>query len=71
MTTAVAPDFVHAVVRVTGEDYGNLLVQRSVDFAPFGGLLYPAYADETLHPFCWISSSSCGIAAIPTATPNR
>ncbi len=36
---------------MTGEDYGNLLVQRSVDFAPFGGLLYPAYPDETLHPW--------------------
>jgi hypothetical protein len=51
MTTAVAPDFVHAVLGVTGEDYGNLLVQRSVDFAPFGALLYPAYPDETLHPW--------------------
>lgn len=51
MTTAVTPDFVHAVLGVTGEDYGNLLVQRSVDFAPFGGLLYPAYPDETLHPW--------------------
>ncbi|GAC1574871.1 MAG: hypothetical protein NVS3B18_08500 [Candidatus Dormibacteria bacterium] len=51
MTTAVAPDFVHAVLGVTGEDYGNLLVQRSVDFAPFGGLLYPAYPDPSLHPW--------------------
>ena len=51
MTTAVAPDFVHAVLGVTGEDYGNLLVQRSVDFAPFGSLLYPAYPDQSLHPW--------------------
>ena len=51
MTTAVAPDFTHAVLGVTGEDYGNLLVQRSVDFAPFGSLLYPAYPDPSLHPW--------------------
>ena len=51
MTTAVAPDFTHAVLGVTGENYGNLLVQRSVDFAPFGALLYPAYPDPSLHPW--------------------
>ena len=51
MTTAVAPDFTHAVLGVTGENYGNLLVQRSVDFAPFGSLLYPAYPDPSLHPW--------------------
>ena len=52
MTTAVAPDFRHAVLGVTGMDYGNVLVQRSTDFAPFGAILYPAYPDPSLHP--WI-----------------
>jgi hypothetical protein len=50
-TTAVAPDFRRAVLGVTGMDYGNLLVQRSVDFKPFGALLYAAYPDPSLHPW--------------------
>ncbi|MEO8966157.1 MAG: hypothetical protein ABI355_01060 [Solirubrobacteraceae bacterium] len=76
MTTAVAPDFVHAVLGVTGEDYGNLLVQRSVDFAPFGSLLYPAYPDETLHPWLldliqqlWDRGDPDGYAQQMTAHP--
>jgi len=52
MTTAVAPDFRHAVLGVTGMDYGNVLIQRSTDFAPFGAILYPSYPDQSLHP--WI-----------------
>ena len=52
MTTAVAPDFRHAVLGVTGMDYGNVLIQRSTDFAPFGDILYPSYPDQSLHP--WI-----------------
>ena len=51
LTTAVAPDFRRAVLGVTGMDYGNLLVQRSVDFAPFGSILYPSYPAESLHPW--------------------
>jgi hypothetical protein len=48
--TALAPDWRHAVLGVTGMDYANLLVQRSIDFVPFGALLYKAYADQSLHP---------------------
>jgi hypothetical protein len=51
LTTAVAPDFRRATLGVTGMDYGNVLVQRSVDFAPFGTLLYAAYPDPSLHPW--------------------
>ena len=50
MTTAVAPDFQRAVLGVTGMDYGNLLVQRSTDFAPFGQLLFGSYTDKSLDP---------------------
>ncbi|MGH2868078.1 MAG: hypothetical protein ACRDNK_11005 [Solirubrobacteraceae bacterium] len=50
MTTAVAPDFTRATLGVTGMNYANVLVQRSVDFAPFGAILYPSYPDQTLHP---------------------
>ncbi|MEO6859268.1 MAG: hypothetical protein ABI323_11905 [Solirubrobacteraceae bacterium] len=52
LTTAVAPDFRRATLGVTGMDYGNVLVQRSTDFAPFGALLYASYPDPSLHP--WI-----------------
>jgi hypothetical protein len=48
MTTAVAPDFRRAVLGVSGMDYGNLLVQRSVDFAPFGGILFASYPDPSM-----------------------
>jgi hypothetical protein len=51
MTTAVAPDFRNAVLGVTGMDYGNVLIQRSIDFAPFGDILYPSYPDQSLHPW--------------------
>jgi hypothetical protein len=50
MTTAVAPDFRHAVLGVTGMNYANILVQRSTDFAPFGTILYGAYPDQSSHP---------------------
>jgi hypothetical protein len=50
MLTALAPDWNRAVLGVTGIDYGNLLVQRSTDFAAFGSLVYAAYPDESLHP---------------------
>ncbi|MGH2873634.1 MAG: hypothetical protein ACRDL5_14380 [Solirubrobacteraceae bacterium] len=50
MLTALASDFRHAVLGVTGIDYANLLVQRSTDFAPFGTILYAAYPDQSLHP---------------------
>jgi hypothetical protein len=50
MLTALAPDWNRAVLGVTGIDYGNLLVQRSTDFAPFGTIVYAAYPDQSLHP---------------------
>jgi hypothetical protein len=50
MTTAVAPDFTRSTLGVTGMNYANVLVQRSVDFAPFGAIIYPSYPDQTLHP---------------------
>jgi hypothetical protein len=31
-------------------NYGNLLVQRSTDFAPFGQLLFGSYKDKSLDP---------------------
>lgn len=50
MTTAVAPDFQRAVLGVSGINYGNLLVQRSTDFAPFGQLLFGSYTDKSMDP---------------------
>jgi len=50
MTTAVSPDFRRAVLGVPGIDYGNVLVQRSVDFAPFGGILFASYTDPSMDP---------------------
>ena len=50
ITTAVSPDIRRAVLGVTGEDYANVLVQRSTDFgAPnqvgtFAWLLWGGYA---------------------------
>lgn len=52
ITTAVSPDIRRAVLGVTGEDYANMLVQRSTDFgAPttvgtFSWLLWQDYADN-------------------------
>jgi hypothetical protein len=52
ITTAVSPDIRRAVLGVTGEDYANVLVQRSTDFgAPttvgsFSWLLWLGYADN-------------------------
>ncbi len=51
LATAVAPDFRRATLGVTGMDYGNVLVQRSTDFTPFGTLLYASYPDQSLHPW--------------------
>jgi hypothetical protein len=52
ITTAVSPDIRRAVLGVTGEDYANMLVQRSTDFgAPttvgtFSWLLWADYAQN-------------------------
>ena len=48
MTTAVAPDYQHAVLGVSGMNYGNVLVQRSTDFSPFGKLLAASYTDTSM-----------------------
>ena len=50
MTTAVSPDFRQAVLGVSGMNYGNVLVQRSTDFAPFGTVLASNYPDPSLTP---------------------
>lgn len=49
MTTAVAPDFRRAVLGVSGMNYGSVLVQRSVDFAPFGAILTESYPDNSMY----------------------
>jgi hypothetical protein len=50
MTTAVSPDFRQAVLGVSGMNYGNVLVQRSTDFAPFATVLASSYPDTSLTP---------------------
>ena len=76
MLTALAPDFRHAVLGVTGIDYANVLVQRSTDFAPFGTILYAAYPDQSLHPLLldlmqqlWDRGDPDGYAEQMTAHP--
>jgi hypothetical protein len=49
LTTAVAPDFRRAVLGVSGMNYGNVLVQRSKDFAPFKSILEGAYPDQSMY----------------------
>jgi hypothetical protein len=49
LTTAVAPDFTRAVLGVSGMNYGNVLVQRSTDFAPFGSILTASYRDNSMY----------------------
>jgi hypothetical protein len=49
MTTAAAPDFRRAVLGVSGMNYGNVLVQRSVDFAPFGTIMIASYPDQSMY----------------------
>lgn len=48
--TAVAPDFRRSVLGVTGMDYGGLLLQRSVDFDTYLGVLRPQYPDTSVRP---------------------
>jgi hypothetical protein len=76
MTTAVAPDFTHAVLGVTGMDYANVLVQRSTDFAPFGSILFQNYTDQSMDPVTldlmdqlWDRGDPDGYAAEMTAHP--
>jgi hypothetical protein len=76
LTTAVAPDFRRAALGVTGIDYGNLLVQRSTDFAPFKGILNTSYGDPSLYPVIldvidqlWVRGDPEGYAAQMTSHP--
>jgi hypothetical protein len=50
ITTAVAPDFTHAVLGVTGMDFFNLLVPRGQAFSAFGAHVWQNYPDQSLHP---------------------
>jgi hypothetical protein len=54
LATAVAPDWRRAVLGVTGIDYGNMLIQRSTDFAgptaAFKPILDASYSDPSLYP---------------------
>jgi hypothetical protein len=76
LTTAVSPDFRRAVLGVTGMDYGNLLIQRSTDFAPFKAILEHAYPDQSLYPVIadliqqlWDRGDPVGYAAHMTSHP--
>jgi hypothetical protein len=76
LTTAVSPDFRRAVLGVTGIDYGNMLVQRSTDFAPFKTLLEGAYPDPSLYTVLldltdqlWDRGDPDGYAAYMTSHP--
>jgi hypothetical protein len=76
MTTALAPDFQRAVLGVSGMDYGNLLVARSTDFAPFGQLLFGSYTDKSMDPVTldlmqqlWDRGDPDGYAQQMTSTP--
>ncbi len=76
LTTAVAPDFTHAVLGVTGMDYGNLLVDRSVDFTPFGSIEFTSYTDPSMDRVLldlmdqlWDRGDPDGYAAHMTSNP--
>ena len=76
LTTAVAPDFRRAVLGVSGMNYGNVLVTRSTDFAPFATVLYGNYPDESMHPVIldlmqqlWDRGDPDGYAAHITSNP--
>jgi hypothetical protein len=76
LTTAVSPDFRRAVLGVTGIDYGNLLIQRSTDFAPFKTILEASYPDQSLYPVItdliqqlWDRGDPDGYAAYMTSHP--
>jgi hypothetical protein len=47
---AVSPDVRHAVLGVTGMDYGNFLLARSTDFTTFSQLLRVFYPDQSSYP---------------------
>jgi hypothetical protein len=53
ITTAVAPDFTRSALGVAGMNYGGLLLQRSVDFDQFLGIVRSAYPDESERPLLY------------------
>jgi hypothetical protein len=76
LTTAVSPDFRRAVLGVTGIDYGNMLVQRSTDFAPFKTILETSYPDTSMYTVIldltdqlWDRGDPDGYAAYMTTDP--
>jgi hypothetical protein len=76
LTTAVSPDFTRAVLGVTGIDYGNMLVQRSTDFAPFKAILEGSYPDASMYTVIldladqlWDRGDPDGYAAYMTSHP--
>jgi hypothetical protein len=76
LTTAVSSDVRRAVLGVTGIDYGNLLIQRSTDFAEFKGILEASYPDLSMYPvICdliqqlWDRGDPDGYAAYMTSHP--
>ncbi|HET8673322.1 MAG TPA: hypothetical protein VFL87_06790 [Thermoleophilaceae bacterium] len=73
--TALAPDFDHAVLGVPGMNY-SLLIQRSVDFDPFGAILNPSYPSEIERPLIisllevlWTRGDADGYAQHMTDNP--
>ena len=67
----MAPDFTHAVLGVSGMNYGGMLLLRSKDWPTYESGLAAAYPDPSgCDRCCSTSSSSCGTAASPTATPG-
>lgn len=76
MTTAVAPDFRHAVLGVPGMNYGGVLLQRSTDFGAYQPFLYTSYTDASLHPLIldlieqlWDRGEADGYAQHMTSAP--
>ncbi len=76
LLTAVAPDFTRAVLGVSGMNYGNVLVERSTDFAPFGGVLTASYRDNSMYTVTldliqqlWDRGDPDGYAAQMTSHP--
>ncbi len=81
ITTAVGPDFTHAVLGVTGMDYGGLLLQRSTDFSAYALFLYGTagsggYPDTSIHPLLldlmqqlWDRGEADGYATRMTSDP--
>ncbi len=75
MLTAVAPDLNRSVLGVPGMDY-PVLIQRSVDFAPFLAILNAVYPDQLERPLIysllgnvWDRGDPDGYAAHMTSDP--